>query len=61
MTFRGLLRAVEGLAPVVAVAGANTAPYKGSVHVTSWEYKQRHVETELSVVTPEFRTCSASR
>jgi putative ABC transport system permease protein len=53
-TFRNLLRAVDELTPVLAVAGASTAPYKGSVHTTSWQARNRDVDTELSIVTPGF-------
>jgi putative ABC transport system permease protein len=54
-TFRDLLRALEGLEPVVAVSGANTAPYKGSVHIMTWDIDGERFEPEVSAVTPELR------
>jgi len=53
-TFRSLLRALGGMEEVVVAAGASTAPYKGSVHITSWEFDKQEHQTELSIVTPEF-------
>lgn len=51
-TFRNLLQALEAMPPVVAVAGSNTAPYKGSVHITSWDKDKRDISTEVTIATP---------
>lgn len=53
-TFRRLLQALESMDEVVAATGSNTAPYKGSTHITGWSYDGRKVGPELSHVTPSF-------
>ena len=53
-TFRSLLRSLEAMQPVIAAAGASTAPYKGSVDIRSWDYENRKIDSEFSTVTPEF-------
>jgi putative ABC transport system permease protein len=53
-TFRTLLRTLRAMPPVVAAAGASTAPYKSSVDIRSWDYDKRKVESEFSTVTPEL-------
>jgi len=54
-TFRRLLQTLQSMDGVVAAAGASTAPYMGTIHITSWEHGNRQIETELSMVTPEFK------
>lgn len=53
-TFRRLIDAANEMDEVLAVSGANTAPYRGSQDITSWEYEKRTVRAEVSTVTPGF-------
>jgi putative ABC transport system permease protein len=53
-TFRRVLQALDRMQPVVVAAGASTAPYKRSVHISGWQHDNRQVSTELAWVTPEF-------
>jgi len=53
-TFRRLLLTLKSMDGVVAAAGANTAPYKGTVHIRGWDHENRRIDTELSIVTAEF-------
>jgi len=53
-TFRRLLETLESMEQVVAVAGSDTGPYKGSRSLNGWKYRQRDVISETSRATPRM-------